>query len=210
MSIRNIKKFTGDNWLTQTEAARLRRVTPAAIAALLHRGRLRSKVVNGRRMVFREDVVSFKPARGPASKIVMQVAMASVNREEWITQKEAAKLRKLSMGAIKGAIDKGRIRTLKSKGVIFVKREDVLNYRPRINFNPKSGSQSALPVGANPKEWITVAEAAAIRGVSQSMITKHVTGKRIRSIKTGDTRLVYREDIINFKRKPGPGRPKKK
>ncbi len=210
MSIRNLKKLDEDKWITQTQAARLRKVTPAAIASLLCRGRLRSKVVKGRKMVFREDVVTFKAARGRPSQIVMQAAIASVSRNEWITQKEAAQLRGVTVHAIKGAIGKGRIRTLKRNGVVFVRKEDVLNYRPRIDFHPASGPQSALPPGAKPEEWITVAEAARIRGVNQGTITTHATSKRIRSIKTGDTRLVYREDILNFKRNPGPGRPKKK
>ena len=210
MSIKNSNKFDHLIWITQTEAAALRKVTTSTIAYLVQRGRLRSKVVNGRRMVFREDVVSFKPARGPVSKSVMKAAMTSVNRDEWITQKEATNLRNLSMGAIKGAIDKGRFRILKSKGVVFVRKEDVLNYRPRIDFHPESPSQSILPRGANSEDWITVAEAARIRGVDQSTITTQAIHKRIRSIKKGRTRLVYREDIINFKRKPGPGRPKKR
>ncbi len=210
MSTRDSLKFNNNKWITQTEAARLRRVAFGTIASLLRRGRLRGKVVNGRQMVFREDVVTFKPATGRPSKDAMEAAVASVNRDQWVTQKEAAQLRGCTVHSIRGAIMNGRIRTLKSKGVVFVKKEDVLNYRPRIDFRPEVGPQSALPPGAKAEEWITVAEAARIRGVNQGTITGHVTSKRIRSVKTGDTRLVYREDIINFKRKPGPGRPKKK
>ncbi|PWU10399.1 MAG: hypothetical protein C5B47_02180 [Verrucomicrobia bacterium] len=211
MSIERIKKIkNSDNWITQTEAARLRKVSPAAIALLLRRGRLRSKVINGRKMVFYEDVITFKPAPGRPSKNVMQAAIASVNRQEWLTQTEAAKLRKLSMGAIKGAIEKGRLRILKSKDVIFVRKEDVLNYRPRIDFRPESPSQSILPPGASPEDWITVAEAARIRGVDQSTITAQATRDRIRSIKKGRTRLVYREDVVNFKSKKAPGQQPKK
>lgn len=200
-------------WITQAEAARLRKVSPTAISRLLRQERLRSKKIAGRRLVYEKDVLNFKPRRrgvGRPSKSVMQTAEASVNRDEWITQTEAAKLRKFSLGAIQGAISKGRIRTLKNKSVVFVRKEDVRNYRPRIDFHPEAGPQSALPPGENPKDWITVAEAARLRGVNQATITRHAISQRIRSIKTGDTRLVYREDILNFKRKPGPGRPKKK
>ena len=211
MSIPTIKKvLSASHWITQTEAARLRKVTPAAISGLLRRGRLRSKIVNGRRMVCHEDVVAFKPTGRCPSKNVMQIATARLNRDEWITQTEAARLRRATIHAIKGAISKGRMRILQKEGVTFVRKQDVLNYRPRIGFRPDAGLQSALPPGKNPEDWITVAEAARIRGVNQGTITTHATSKRIRSIKTGDTRLVYREDILNFKRKPGPGRPKKK
>ncbi len=212
MSTKVIKKLkhSGD-WIAQTEAARLRKVSPAAISLLLRRERLRSKVVNGRKMVNREDVITFESGvGGRPSKNVMQAAVASVNRDEWITQKEAAQLRGTTIHAIKWAINNGRIRTLKKEGVLFVMKKDVLNYKPRIDFHPESGPQSALPRGANPEEWITVAEAARIREVSESMITTHATQKRVRSIKTGDTRLIYREDIVNFKRKPRTSRSKKK
>ena len=212
MSTFRIKKLTDSgDWVTQTEAARLRQVSPAAISLLLRRGRLRSKVIAGRRLIHRKDVLNFHPlARGRPTKSMREAALAVVDREEWITQKEAAKIRGITPNGIRTAVKRGRIRFLKKGDVSFVNKQDVLNYRPRIDFHPESGSQSALPVEANPKEWITVAEAARLRGVSQSMITKHATGNRIRSIKTGNTRLIYREDILNFKRKPGPGRPKKK
>ena len=212
MSIRIISKLP-KGWITQAEAARLRKVSSAAISRLLRQGRFRSKTVAGRCLVYERDVLDFKPRRrgvGRPSKSVMQAAEALVNRNEWITQTEAAKLRKLSLGAIEGAIGKGRIRTLKSNGVIFARKEDVLNYRPRIDFHPESPLQSILPSGATPEDWITVAEAARMRGVDQSTIITQAIRKRIRSIKKGRTRLVYREDILNFKRKPGPGRPKKK
>ncbi len=200
-------------WITQTEAAALRKVTTATIACLLRSKRLRSKMVAGRKLVHMEDVTNFKPlvtGVGRPSRSAKQTAMALINCEEWITQKEAAKLRQITVSGIQTAIKRGRIRVLRKNGIPFVNKQDVLNYRPRIDFHPESGLQNALPPGENPEDWITVAEAARIRSINQATITRHITRKRIRSIKTGDTRLVYREDIINFKAKPRPGRPKKK
>ncbi|PWU11161.1 MAG: hypothetical protein C5B47_01205 [Verrucomicrobia bacterium] len=207
--IRKVSRKINDYpiWITQTEAAALRKVTTSTIAYLLRRERLRSKTVNGRKMVCREDAIAFRSSVGRHSKNVMQTALAGLDRDEWITQQEAARLRNLTIYGIKGAIRKGRIRTLKRNNVIFVRKEDVLNYQPRIDFHPEFPLNSVLP---SVEDWITVAEAASLRGVSESMITKHVTSQRIRSIKKGDTRLVYREDIIHFKDKPRPGRPKKK
>jgi len=213
MSTYSVKELTDfENWITQTEAARLRKVTPAAIARLIKRGRLGSKMVAGRRLVYREDVLNFKSLsqEETPTKSMREAALAVVDREEWITFREAANLRGITTSGIRTAVQRGRIRFLKKRGVPFVNKQDILNYRPRIDFRPKSGLLSALPRGAKPEDWITVAEAALVRGVSQSTITKHATRKRIRSIKAGDTRLVYREDVINFQDKPRPGRPKKK
>ncbi len=199
-------------WITQTKAAALRGVTTAAIACLLRDNRLRCKLVAGRRLVHREDVINFKPlvaGVGRPSRSMKQAAMALVDHDKWITQKEAADLRQLTISGIKTIIARGCVRTLKKEGVLFLMKKDVLDYQPRIDFHPESGPQSALPPGTNPENWITVAEAARIRDVNQGTITTYATSKRIRSIKTGDTRLIYREDIVNFKRKPRTSRQKK-
>lgn len=79
-----------------------------------------------------------------------------------------------------------------------------------MSFQEEGCPARHSPRNENPKDWITVAEAVRIRGASESMITTHATQKRIRSIKTGDTRLVYREDIVNFKRKPRTSQLKKR
>jgi transposase len=50
--------------VTQSEAARLRGITPEAIADLIRRGRLTAYDVAGRPHVRRSDVLKFRPARG--------------------------------------------------------------------------------------------------------------------------------------------------
>jgi hypothetical protein len=57
--------------ITQAQAAKLRGVSRAAISDLVRRGRLRSKVLFGRALVFREEVLEFErekpgPKRGTA------------------------------------------------------------------------------------------------------------------------------------------------
>ncbi len=104
------------DWITQTEAARLRKVSRAAISHLLHRGRLQSKAVNGRRLVYRKDVVKFKPLlQGRPTKSMVNAAEVGVDREEWITIKEAAKLREITASGIRTAVERKRIRMLKKK-----------------------------------------------------------------------------------------------
>ena len=48
-------------WITQAEAARLRKVTRQAIAKLVGNGRLRTVIVGGRSFVSRADVLAFEP-----------------------------------------------------------------------------------------------------------------------------------------------------
>ena len=50
--------------ISQTEAARLRGVSRAAISDLVQRGRLRAVEIGGRRLVFRSDVESFESKQG--------------------------------------------------------------------------------------------------------------------------------------------------
>lgn len=55
-----------DELITQTEAARMRGVTVAAISALVQRGRLQSVERFGKLLVFRREVLEFereKPGR---------------------------------------------------------------------------------------------------------------------------------------------------
>jgi len=50
-----------DDWISQSEAARLRGTTRQAIAHLVDRGRLSVVDVAGRRLVRRSDVMAFDP-----------------------------------------------------------------------------------------------------------------------------------------------------
>ena len=52
--------------ISQAEAARIRKVTRAAITDLIRRGKLRSVTVGGRPLVFRREVESF--VRGAAGR----------------------------------------------------------------------------------------------------------------------------------------------
>jgi hypothetical protein len=57
--------------ITQTEAAKLRGMTVAAINMLVIRGRIRSKVLFGKRLVYKSDVLGYEPmARNKWSKRV--------------------------------------------------------------------------------------------------------------------------------------------
>ena len=56
--------------MTQSEAARLRGVTRAAIGYLIQQGRLKTRELFGRRLVYRSEVKGFTPAKpGPKTKV---------------------------------------------------------------------------------------------------------------------------------------------
>lgn len=57
------KKFIPEDWISQAEAARVRRVSRQAIAKLVQSGRLRSIKVGGHVLVNREDAETFEPGK---------------------------------------------------------------------------------------------------------------------------------------------------
>jgi hypothetical protein len=60
-----------EEWITQKRAAEIRGIALPSITELVTRGRLRSKIVYGRRLVYRADVESFerqKPIKKAAAK----------------------------------------------------------------------------------------------------------------------------------------------
>ena len=53
-----------DVWISQAEAARLRRVSPQAISELVKKGRFRTLEIGGKLLVHREDVVKYRRRKG--------------------------------------------------------------------------------------------------------------------------------------------------
>ena len=57
----NVNLFQIGEWVSQSEAARLRGTTRQAIARLVERGRLETVEIAGRKLVRRSDVIAFDP-----------------------------------------------------------------------------------------------------------------------------------------------------
>lgn len=68
--------------ITQSEAARLREVTPEAIADLIRRGRLSVIEVGGRKFLRRSEVINFEAQAGgrPSTKKQSSKAKKAINR----------------------------------------------------------------------------------------------------------------------------------
>lgn len=52
-------RFSPDDWITQSDAARMRQVSRQAIAALIRRNRLRTLEIAGYVLVHKQDVLDF-------------------------------------------------------------------------------------------------------------------------------------------------------
>jgi len=57
-----------EEWVSQAEAARLRRVSRQAISNLIRRGKLATLTVGGQRFVRREEVLNFNPSKAGRPK----------------------------------------------------------------------------------------------------------------------------------------------
>ena len=63
LSYDELQKQLERDWVSQTEAARLRGVTRQAISRLVQLGRLRCLRVGGYTLVLRKDAVEYKPEK---------------------------------------------------------------------------------------------------------------------------------------------------
>ncbi len=57
------KDLVTDKWVSQSEAARIRDVSPQAIARLVNKGRFRTLRIGGRVLLDRSEVENYKPRR---------------------------------------------------------------------------------------------------------------------------------------------------
>jgi hypothetical protein len=55
------KKFLVKEWVSQSEAARIRNVTPQAIGRLIKKGRFRTLEIAGKVLLHRREVENYKP-----------------------------------------------------------------------------------------------------------------------------------------------------
>jgi hypothetical protein len=57
------KDLTADKWVSQSEAARIRDVSPQAIGRLVNKGRFHTLRIGGRVLLDRREVENYKPKR---------------------------------------------------------------------------------------------------------------------------------------------------
>jgi hypothetical protein len=57
------KDLVADKWVSQSDAARIRDVSPQAIGRLVNKGRFRTLSIGGRVLLDRREVENYKPKR---------------------------------------------------------------------------------------------------------------------------------------------------
>ena len=138
-----------EGYVSQAEAARIRGVSPQAIADLIRRCRLSTIHVAGRTLVLRSEVEAFiakaKTGRPPKkelrkSKVENEKTRTSTKstatiHKEYVSRAEAARLRGVSQPAIVDLIRRGRLKTVSVAGQTLLFRAEVENFVPR----PRTG-----------------------------------------------------------------------
>jgi excisionase family DNA binding protein len=142
----------------------------------------------------------------------------NLNPDAWLTQAEAARLRNVSPQAISTLIKRGRLTIFMVGGKKRLRRSQVdvfqslppgpesrLRHGKRINkyLNNASENEESL------QKYISQAEAARIRGVSNQAIADLIVRRRLTTIKVAGRTLVLRSEIESFAARP-KGRPPKK
>lgn len=148
-----------EGYVSQAEAARIRGVSPQAIADLIRRGRLTTIHLAGRILVLRSEIEAFaaKPNSGrPPRKAVDKPRLetrgegrssATINKK-FISRAEAARIRGVSQPAIVDLIRRGRLKTISVAGQTFLFRSEVEDFAPR----PRTGRPARKKVGAKARK----------------------------------------------------------
>jgi predicted DNA-binding protein (UPF0251 family) len=140
-----------EDYISQVEAARIRGVSPQAIANLIRRGRLKAVSMVGRILVLRSEVEGFVPrSQGRPSKKALagrddrrksrEVVKPSIHGK-YISQAEAARIRGISQEAIADLIRRSRLSTAVVAGRTLLLRAEVEAFAPK-------------PIGRPPKKIV--------------------------------------------------------
>lgn len=145
----------------------------------------------------------------------------SIENEEfgkYISQAEAARIIGITKQTVAKLIGRGRFTTQAVAGRLFLLRFQVESYVAKPTGRPKKSlAQKAAPkkrpknvVSSNLGEFISQAEAARIRGVTQQAMVNLVKKNRFQTMRIGGRTLLSRSDVEAFQPKM-PGRaPKSK
>jgi predicted DNA-binding protein YlxM (UPF0122 family) len=178
-SAENIVDFSA--WISQSEAARLRGVTRAAISAHVKRNRFTILKIGDKTLINRADIENYQPqksGRKPNKK-----------RNEAVT----TKMEGLGQSTTRPSVRQDRSGTSK---------------RQKKNLKPLSGYPDNGDV--NQLSWISQAEAARLRDISPQSISELVKRGRFTTMMVGARKFLKRSEVENFEPQlPGPD-PKRK
>jgi len=125
-------------WISKSEAARLRGVSRQAIWELVKRGRLRPAMVKGRAYLKRAEVLNFKYgkrrpySRIPAAELLTRLDLKKkYDLSQWLSLTEAAHALRISPQAITDLIRRRRLKTLVVAERTLISRAGMEKLKPR-------------------------------------------------------------------------------
>lgn len=133
-----------------------------------------------------------------------------LNRKQWISKSEAARLRGVSRQAIWELVRRGRLVPAIYGRRMYLRRSDVLNFKYR-----KKGRRSRIPASEviaslkrkrlDPAKWFSMTEASQELGVTHQVVSALVRRGRLRALTSNGKTLVLRSSLESFKeQRPGP------
>ncbi|HET9837617.1 MAG TPA: helix-turn-helix domain-containing protein [Candidatus Angelobacter sp.] len=145
--LKQIKVFNEKQWISKSEAARLRGVSRQAIWELVQRGRLVPAVYGHRMYLRRSDVLNLtrrKPGRNrvPAGELIGTFRNSRLDPAKWLSMTETSHTLGVTHQVVSALIRRGRLRALSSNGKTLVLRSTVEKFKterpaPDPGFFPK-------------------------------------------------------------------------
>jgi len=137
---------------------------------------------------------------------------------KYISQAAAARIIGISKQSVGNLIRQGYFKTKTTAGRVFILRSAAEAYLPRPKGRPTKGKSIKRAVEkpaeilnkSSAKDYVSQAEAARIRGVSQQAIANLIRRGRLTPTSIAGRRLVLRSEVETFVAKPKLGRPPKK
>lgn len=109
----NPRTFDASEWISKSQAAKLRGISRQAIWELVKRKRLATFVFAGRVYLYRSEVMNFKRRpRGPSTKKKGDKKQRNFDPTKWISKIEAGEVAGITRQAISNLIQRRRLRTM--------------------------------------------------------------------------------------------------
>jgi plasmid maintenance system antidote protein VapI len=146
---------------------------------------------------------------------------STINEEfgRYISPAAAARIIGVSKQSIANLIRRGYFKTKAAAGRVLILRSEAEAFVPRPKGRPAKDAKGKRALNAKPpeilnmkpaKQYVSQAEAARIRSVSQQAIANLIRRGRLEAVTVAGRTLVLRSEVEAFVAKPKPGRPPKK
>ena len=118
--------FNVQEWVSKSEAAKLRGVSRQAIWELVRRKRLTTFMFEHRMYLYRSEVMNFKRRpRGPAVEKTGNMKKKNFDPTKWISPMAASEIMGVTRQVVSDLVRRRRVRTLISAGKTYVQRAGI-------------------------------------------------------------------------------------